>query len=75
MLNVGRIQINLIEYSLQGNAKIFSWNILELIIKKLENFIIFRNPLERGHMSPSYDPPWPINKGPPPRNVIYPRAC
>ena len=48
MLNVGRIQINLIEYSLPGNAKIFSWNILELIIKKLENFIIFRNPLEGG---------------------------
>ena len=65
MLNVARIQGNFLEYSPQSNKKIFSWSTLELVINKLENLVIFMNSLEGGtHVTP-YDPPWPINRGPP----------
>ena len=58
MLNVERMQDNLLEYFLQDNEKIFSWSTLELVINKLENLVIFRNYIEGGgHMSPPYDPP------------------
>ena len=40
------MQGNLLEYSLQGNKKIFSWSTLELVINKLETLVIFRNSLE-----------------------------
>ena len=42
------MQGNLLEYSSQGNKKIFSWSTLELVINKLENLVIFRNSLEGG---------------------------
>jgi hypothetical protein len=64
MLNIRRMQGNLLVYSPQGNKKI-------LVINKLENFIIFMNSPEGGHMSPPYDPSWPINRGPPPCHAIY----
>ena len=48
MLNVGRMQDYILEYSPQGNKKIFSWSTLELVINKLENLVIFRNSLEGG---------------------------
>ena len=48
MLNVRRMQGNLLEYSLQENKKVFSWSTLELVINKLENLVIFRNSLEGG---------------------------
>jgi len=52
LITVDRMQGNLLEYSLQGNKKIFSWSILELVINKLENLAIFRNSLEgRTHVA------------------------
>ena len=51
MLNVTRMQGNLLEYSPQSNKKIFSWSTLELVINKLENLIIFRNSLEGGTLT------------------------
>ena len=48
MLNVRRMQGNLLEYSPQGNENIFSWSTLELVINKLENLVIFRNSQEGG---------------------------
>ena len=74
MLNVTRMQGNLLEYSPQSNKKIFSWSTLELVINKLENLVIFLNSLEGGHVSSPYDPPWPINRGSPPYHAIYVRA-
>ena len=74
MLNVGRMQGNFLEYSPQGNEKIFSWSTLELVINKLENLVIFRNSLEGRHVSLPYDLPWPINRGLPPCHAIYLRA-
>ena len=62
----------LLEYFSQGNKKIFSLSTLELVVNKLENLVIFRNSLEGGHMSPPFDPPWPIKRGPPRCHSIYP---
>ena len=70
MGSVGRMQGNILNYSLQDNKKIFSWSTIELVINKLENLVIFRNSLEGAHMSQPCDPPWPINRGPPPSNAI-----
>ena len=48
MGSVGRMQGNILNYSLQDNKKIFSWSTIELVINKLENLVIFRNSLEEG---------------------------
>ena len=74
MLNVGRMQDSLLEYSPQGNKKIFSWNTLESVKNKLKNLVIFRKSLEGVGMSPPYDPSGTINREPPPCHAIYLRA-
>ena len=74
MLNVGRMQYNLLEYSPEDINKIFSWSTLELVINKLKKLVIFTNSLVGRQMSPPYDPSGPINRGPPPCHAIYLRA-